>query len=86
MANDWQVGGAAITFENINENKVDLTWTEGDTYYQRYDCIKTYPFTDEDTNQNTEILSFMCETHVNIDGRYDQNRGQKNSYNMKPGK
>ena len=47
----------------------------GDTYYQRYDCLKTYPYSMEDQNQIVEILSFMCETRINIDGRYDNRRG-----------
>lgn len=47
----------------------------GDTWYTRYDCIKTYPFTDEDTNQVVEIGSFMLESHINLDGRYDTKRG-----------
>ena len=47
----------------------------GDTFYQRYDCLKTYPYTLQDQNQIVEILSFMCETRINIDGRYDKNRG-----------
>lgn len=48
---------------------------EGDHYYMRYDCLKTYPFTTSDANQIVEILSFMCETRINLDGRYDKNRG-----------
>jgi hypothetical protein len=48
----------------------------GDTYYQRYDCLKTYPYSTEDQNQIVEIFSFMCETRINIDGRYDNRRGQ----------
>lgn len=61
-----------------------LYWDYGDTYYQRYDCLKTYPFTREDVNQVVEIGSFMLETRVNIDGRYDRNRGQANNLNMSP--
>jgi len=56
----------------------------GDTYFQRYDCLKTYPFTPEDTNQIVEIGSFMLETYINIDGRHDRNRGQQNNLNMTP--
>ena len=63
---------------------VELKWSWGDTFFQRYDCLKTYAFSDTDTNQIVEILSFMCETHVNIDGRYDRNRGQLKNYNMSP--
>lgn len=83
LSNKWLVGGEAQRIYSSDEN-ITLQWTEGDTYYQRYDCLKTYPFTTEDYNQVTEILSFMCETHKNIDGRYDKNRGQLKTYLMKP--
>ena len=63
---------------------VEFFASYGDTYYQRWDCLKTYPFTREDINQIVEIGSFMLETHVNIDGRYDKNRGQMNNLNMSP--
>ena len=46
----------------------------GDTYYQRYDCLKTYPFTREDKNSVIDITSFMVETHVNLLGRYDKHK------------
>ena len=87
--NKWLIGGDAVNLPKVDPDVKDsgkfiLKWTIGDTYYQRYDCLKTYPFTNEDTNQLVEILSFMCETHVNIDGRYDANRGQINSVNMSP--
>lgn len=71
--NQWYVCGEVV---GLNE---DIIGTEGDIYYQRYDCIKTYPFTLEDENSVTEILSFMCETKINIDGRYDKNRGSLNA-------
>lgn len=66
------------------KKSVTIKWKEGDTYYQRYDHIKTYPFTTEDQNQVTDIVSFMCETRVNIDGRYDRNRGQTNNFAITP--
>ena len=62
----------------------EYTLKGGDTYYQRYDCLKTYPFTNEDENSIVEILSFMCTTKINIDGRYDKNRGQRSNLNMSP--
>lgn len=65
-------------------NTVKLEYTEGDTYFQRYDCLKTYPYTIEDQNSIVEIASFMCETRVNIDGRYDKNRGQTSNLVMTP--
>lgn len=61
-----------------------LNWTEGDTYYQRYDHLKTYPFSLTDQNSVTDIISFMCETRINIDGRYDRNRGQISNLVMTP--
>lgn len=56
----------------------------GDTWYSRYDCLKTYPYTTEDENQIVEIGSFMCETRVNIDGRYDRNRGLLSNNSILP--
>ena len=52
-----------------------LVWSEGDTFFQRYDCLKTYPFSNDDYQSVVEIGSFMLETRVNLDGRYDTNRG-----------
>lgn len=62
----------------------EVRWEYGDTYYQRWDCLKTYCFTPEDINQVVEIGSFMLETRVNIDGRYDKNRGQSSNLYMSP--
>lgn len=80
-SNNWIVGGNEVP---IGNGFPTLYWTVGDIYYQRYDCLKTYPFTKEDTNQVVEILSFMCETHTNLDGRYDRNRGQIDNTMMSP--
>lgn len=84
--NDWQIAGDSVSLNSF-KNQTNLTpiiWSEGDTYYQRYDCVKTYPMSDEDINQNTEILSFMVETHINIDGRTDRNRGNKTNFSSNP--
>ena len=61
-----------------------LTYKYGDTRYQRYDCLKTYAFTPEDENQVVEIASFMCETRVNMLGRYDKNIGNLSNLNADP--
>lgn len=63
---------------------VDISYDQGDTFLQRYDCLKTYPYTLEDQNSVVDIVSFLCETRVNIDGRYDKNRGQINNLVMTP--
>lgn len=50
---------------------MELLCTEGDTYIQRWDCLKTYPFSSDSINQVVDIMSVMLETHKNIAGRYD---------------
>ena len=85
--NQWVPGGEPVSLidsDGIIKNIVYIHWTEGDTYYQRYDHLKTYPFTLEDQNAITDIISFMCETRVNLDGRYDRNRGQISNFAMTP--
>lgn len=85
--NIWLPGGEPINLLNADGTPVSyasLTYTEGDTFLERYDCLKTYSYTLEDQNSVTEIVSFMCETRVNIEGRYDRNRGQLNNLTMTP--
>ena len=85
--NVWLPCGDPISLVDTNngvKSSVTLRWEEGDTYFQRYDHIKTYPFTLEDQNAITDIVSFMCETRVNIDGRYDRNRGQTSNFSITP--
>ena len=77
-SNSWIPAGPSVSLDSPIEFKY------GDTYYQRYDCLKTYAFTDEDENSVVEIASFMCESRTNLDGRYDRNRGQISNLNMSP--
>ena len=69
---------------NLDVKGIVLESNQGDTYYQRFECLKTYAFTPEDLNQVVDIASFMCETHINIDGRYDRNRAQSSNLNASP--
>lgn len=80
--NLWFPASEAVDIEPNKAADVKFEW--GDTWYSRYDCLKTYPFTQEDENSVVEIASFMCETRVNMDGRYDRNRGQLSNLNMTP--
>ena len=85
--NTWLPCGDPISLVDTNDgvkSSITIKWEEGDTYFQRYDHIKTYPFTLEDQNAVTDIVSFMCETRVNIDGRYDRNRGQTSNFSITP--
>ena len=61
-----------------------IKWDIGDTYYQRFDTLKTYAHDDSAQNSIIDITSFMVETRVNIDGRYDRNRGQESNLQMSP--
>ena len=81
-ANVWIPCGNPVILDSTTTTAIEWSW--GDTYYQRWDCLKTYAFTPEDINQVVEIGSFMLETYTNIDGRYDRNRGQLNNLNMSP--
>lgn len=80
--NVWLPAGEAVPIHS-NKSAV-ITWAAGDTYYQRYDALRTYPFAEEDKNKVIDIVSFMTETHTNIDGRYDKNRGLSNNNHVRP--
>lgn len=82
MENLWFPAAETTMIELNKEATIRFDW--GDTWYSRYDCLKTYPFTQEDENSVVEIASFMCETRTNIDGRYDKNRGQLSNLYMTP--
>ena len=85
-ANKWiPCGEPVIIPSNMSTGEyLSFEYSYGDTYFQRWDCLKTYPFSNDDINQIVEIGSFMLETRVNIDGRYDRNRGQVSNLNMSP--
>lgn len=85
--NTWLPCGDAVGLLDSNSQlkpSITIVYKEGDTYYQRYDLLKTYPNSLEDTNCIVEIASFMCETRTNIDGRYDKNRNNSNNLAISP--
>lgn len=63
------------TYSLNTDSAITMVHDEGDTYYMRYDNLKTYPYTRQDINGIVDIFSFMCETRINLDGRSDTNRG-----------
>ncbi len=65
----WIPIGDFITKDN--DGTATLFGKYGDTYFQRYDCLNTKPYSKEDKNQCIDITSFFVETRINIDGRYD---------------
>lgn len=80
QSNMWLPAGEPTDIKD----EITLEYKYGDTWYQRYDCMKTYPFVKEAENSVVEIGSFMCETRINLDGRYDRNRGQISNINYTP--
>lgn len=69
----WSVASESMNISDLSWK--NLVLNAGDTYYQRWDCLKTYPYTEEDTNSVVEVASVMIESYKNLDGRYDNNRG-----------
>ena len=47
---------------------------QGDTYFQRWDGLRTMPFSNGAENKVIDITSVMLETHINLDGRSDMQR------------
>ena len=75
--NVWYIAGSEVRIpDTLGVHYITLNWIYGDTYYQRYDCLKTFPKADSSSENNIiDICSVMLETRINIDGRYDHNRG-----------
>ena len=85
LNNIWEIASDEIQLVDSTETFYDREILySGDTYTQRYDALRTYEYTSEDTNSIVDILSFMCETRVNIDGRYDRNRGNISNLTTTP--
>ena len=80
---DWLPAGESIEINSATTPE-DIVFRYGDTFYQRWDCLKTYAWSSEDANQVIDILSFPCESHINMDGRYDRNRGQHSNLHVSP--
>lgn len=78
--NNWIPCGLAKKFEP----GAILEYTDGDTYIQRFDLLRV--FTDDNTqiNRHSEIISFICESFINLDGRSDVNRYNTDSSLMTP--
>lgn len=73
-SNKWLPCGESVILDTSNPI---INITEGDTIFNRWDCVKTLPYSTEDVNQIVEIMSFMCESYINTAGRYDKFRGKQ---------
>lgn len=57
---------------DITESNI-LYGVEGDSYYQRYDVLKTIPYSKGKDNSIIEIFSGMIESRINLNGKTDKN-------------
>lgn len=71
----WYIAGNPVYFEDLDADTGIIKWLQGNWYFQRWECLRTFAESIEDVNQVVEIVSALLETRTNIDGRYDANRG-----------
>ena len=72
--NRFITAGPQYTLSELKSKNV-MYANQGDTYFQRWDCLKTKPYeTTDATNSVIDITSVLLETHINIDGRTDNQR------------
>lgn len=69
--NSWIPCGESI---KVNSGALKLNYTIGDTYLGRFDLLRVFPDDLNQIPQHTEIVSFICESFINLDGRSDVNR------------
>lgn len=60
---------------DVDGNSMDIVANQGDTYFQRFDSLRIKPYSSDALNQVMDISSVMLETHINLDGRTDFQRG-----------
>lgn len=81
-SNLWYPAGDSVKLED--DTNAILCYTHGDTFFSRFDTLKTYPYSEDKVNNIVEIGSFMVETRVNLDTRYDKNKGLSSNLHIRP--
>lgn len=79
LNNQWIPCGPAVS---INDEY--LYFSDGDTYITRFDFLKSYVDNLEAVNNVASTMSFICESFINLDGRYDANRYRTDVSVMQP--
>ena len=75
--NKWIPCGNDLILKKDTSLLNNLVLDRGDTYIQRYDCLRTYKGTSEFQNL-TEVVSVILETFTNLDTRWDTKRKNMN--------
>ena len=68
----------------IDNGDMIISGTEGDHFYGRWECLKTYALNDKDPNQVVDIVSVPLESPINLHARTDRNRGAIDNTVMSP--
>lgn len=79
--NSWIPCGLPV---NITNDNLILNYSIGDTHIGRFDMLRVFPNDILQIPQHTEIVSFICESFINSDGRCDVNRHNTDSSLMTP--
>lgn len=79
--NRFVVAGPQFLVSELNvdtqQEDSEIIANQGDTYFQRWDDLRIKPLSDGEKNNVIDITSVMLESHINLDGRYDNQRGIK---------
>ena len=68
--------GPQYQISDMNADGNDVIYAnQGDTYFQRWDALRILPYSDDSVNKVLDIPSLFVETHINLDGRTDLQRG-----------
>lgn len=65
---------ASDIIDLYSDDTISFLATRGDTYFQRWDCLRTTPYSDSSMNNIIDITSVMLETHINVDSTIDRNK------------
>ena len=65
----WKECGNSVSLVQTENTGIDVYFDEGDTYFQRYNCVKTYyDKANKQKNGVAETASVMIESYINLDG------------------
>ena len=67
--------GPAYTLNQLRQNDFVIYGNSGDTFFQRWDDLRIKPSGKDAPNGVIDITSVLLETHINLDGRSDLQRG-----------
>lgn len=56
----------------------------GDTFIGRWDCLKTYSFSEDDNQSYVDVTSFIVESDINLESRYDNYKGISDATMVNP--